>query len=221
MKKKEICLILICLILICLIVVFLCNRPKCEAINKKYESEYTQISNKVMASKEIDGGQYEGFRLNVFLKSGKYYSDEHVPLAIGTYPENYEGEYVLQFMNNAYDILDELSLNEDWGYEFVNFPGEFELCVSDYNKDGYPDFVIGSSGSSSMNIYWLYSVDENQRIVRISDEFAHISNSFSFFLEQDIDSDSFYINRWNNALGKNEIIQYNWDAIAFKYLPKL
>ncbi len=131
----------------------------------------------------------------------------------GVYEENYSGQYVVQFVDAEGSVLDELSLNEDWGYDKINFPGKFEICISDYNADGLPDFTIGTYGSSNGNIFWLYSISESGKIVNIADETGLWNSDFSFsiYLEQQEEGTGFYTHYYDNILGEEITEEWIWD----------
>lgn len=181
------------------------------------------LSDVVMSEANITFGEYKDYSIKLIMTEGKYYTDAETAPAGGVYVENYDGEYSLQILDVNGEIVDEISLNEDWGYEYdntplptINFPGKFELCVSDYNQDGYPDFTIGTYGSSSMNIFELYSVDAAGKIKNIG-SFADTSKEFSIYPEQEEGSTDFYTTVWNNAICEAERTRWIWNQETGKY----
>lgn len=190
-----------------------------EATAENTEALSNNRKNVFMAQGEITFGTYERNSIRLVMMEGEYYTlDETIP-GVGTYDENYDGQYVLQLVDPQSNLLDEISLNGDRESEKINFPGEFEICIGDYNEDGLPDFTIGTAGSSSMNLFWIYSVDENGKIVNTG-EISDVSKEFSIFPEQEDGSSGFNAVIWNNATGKEEKIKYNWNVEIGKYMQK-
>lgn len=180
-----------------------------------------ELSNVIMAKASVDFGKHKGYSINLLMKDGRYYTEAETVPGVGTYAENYDGNYVLQVIDLSGQLLDELSLKEDnpdWGHSTINFPGKFELCISDYNGDELPDFTIGTAGSSGMNVFELYTVNEEGRIENISTGFANTSKEFSIFLEET--SNGFQTRTWNNAIGEEEIEYFEWNPGEGKFLPK-
>lgn len=177
------------------------------------------ITEYLMAQGAVSFGIYEGYTIRLVMTEGEYYSMEEMDPGGGTYADNYNGQYVLRLLDAEETILDELSLNEDWGYERISFPGEFELCIGDYNADRLPDFTIGTYGSSIMNIFWLYSINEDGKIVNIADKtgFSYSASDFSIALAQEEGSTDFYTHFYNNVLGEEETVTYRWEEAAWKY----
>lgn len=181
-----------------------------------------KLSDVVMSEADITFGEYRGYSIKLIMTEGDFYTDTERAPAGGVYEENYDGEYCLQVLNADGEIVDWISLNEDWGYDTdtppltINFPGKFELCVGDYNQDGYPDFTIGTYGSSSMNIFELYSVDAAGKIKNIG-SFADSSKEFSIYPKQEDGSTDLYTTVWNNAIGEAVTIRWVWNQEAEKY----
>lgn len=98
-------------------------------------------------------------------------------------------------------IIDKISLN---------FPGN-------YNADGFPDFTIGTYGSSSMNIFELYSIDKDGRVICIGN-FTDVSKKFSIYLEQEEGSTDFTATIWNNVMGEAEVVCWKWNAKEGRYV---
>ena len=168
------------------------------------------LANVLMAEVSIDFGECKGYAIKLIMTEGRYYTEEEVGPGGGTYEENYVGTYILQVTDDG-KVLDEISLNQDWNCGEINFPGEFALCVSDYNKDGFADFTIGSYGSSNMNMYELYSVGLGGKICNICEKsLKEASKECSIFLRQEEDSTGFYTSMWNNAAGETEHTRWEW-----------
>lgn len=206
-RKKGIIVSVIAFLITGLVMLGLFIRP----------AESVTSENTVLADTSIELGEYKDYSITLLMTKGQYYTEDQTAPGGGIYKENYEGEYILQLKNAADEVVDEFSLNEDWGYEKINFPGEFALCVSDYNLDGFPDFTIGNYASSSMNSFWLYSINENEKIYNIG-EFLSLSKEFSIFPEQEQGSRNIYVTVWNIALGEEEQMEYIWSEEAGRYI---
>ena len=175
------------------------------------------LANVLMAEVSIDFGECKGYAIKLIMTEGRYYTEEEVGPGGGTYEENYVGTYILQVTDDG-KVLDEISLNQDWNCGEINFPGEFALCVSDYNKDGFADLTIGSYGSSNMNMYELYSVGLGGKICNICEKsLEEASKECSIFLKQEEGSTGFYTSVWNNVSGKTENKRWEWNQEEGKY----
>lgn len=170
----------------------------------------------VMAETGIDFGEYDGYSVQLIMTEGQFYTEEETAPAVGVYDENYDGNYILQVRNVDGKIIDKISLNQDWGYadyfpaSTINFPGEFELYIRDYNEDGFPDFTVGTAGSYGMNIFKLYSVIDDE-IVNIG-HLTDCSKEFSIELKQEEGSTDLYTTFWDNFNGESEIISWEWNG---------
>lgn len=207
--KKRIVVLVVAFLITGMVVAGLFMRP----------AESGTLENTILADTVIEIGEYKDYSITLLMTEGQYYTEDQTAPGGGIYKENYEGEYVIQLRDADDETVDEFSLNEDWGYEKINFPGEFALCVSDYNRDGFPDFTIGNYASSSMNSFWLYSIDENGKIYNIG-EFLSLSKEFSVFPEQEQGSSNIYVTVWNIARGEEEQMEYIWSEEAGKYINK-
>lgn len=81
----------------------------------------------VMAETTIDFGECKDYTITLIMTEGEYYTAEEKAPSCGVYEENFDGEYVLQVRDNNDKMVDELSLNQAWGYETINFPGDMSL----------------------------------------------------------------------------------------------
>lgn len=177
-----------------------------------------ELSGMEMASSCVAFGECKDYWIRLIMTEGCYYTEIDSVPGGGTYNENYEGEYILEIRDENNRILDEYYVNQDWGYERINFPGKFDLCVSDYNADGLPDFTIGNYGSSSMNIFALYSVDKDGKISKIG-HVTDVSKDYSIYLIQEQESTDIYTTIWNNATGEEETVVWKWSEDG-KYVEK-
>ncbi len=156
------------------------------------------------------GGQLVS--VGLWLDSGTYGSEEEFVPGMGVYEENFRGEYYLRVVDREGHILSERSLAQDFDVgSNMNFPGAFELVERDYNKDACPDFTIGAAASSSMNVYALYTIWKDGTIGLLCRDIPNDSpGEFSVELESGTGT-SFSVHVWNNAIGEEEQMFYEWD----------
>lgn len=204
------------------------NRQEKDYVNKKTASWLENIK---MASGIMPLSDGSDVTVELWMTEGTYYNetmDEYAP-SIYTYPQNYEGNYILRTFDGDGNLLFETGLEQLWpnrGTVF-NFPEEFSLEWADYNGDGCPDFTLGLQQSSSTRGYLLLTVREDGRLERLCSGEGEISienslsRGFSMILEQDEESEqktilgSFY----NNAVGELYLQYYNYNPQSKLYEP--
>lgn len=169
----------------------------------------------VLAEDVIEFGKYQDYTISVILKNGVYNKKQNLTSDI-TEKKGYSGEFVLQLRNTEGDIVDEFSLNQDWGDKTICFPQKFVLCVGDYNLDRRPDFTVGVYHSSGMNLFRLYTINY-QKIINIG-EFMDVSRENSIYLEQDKLHSYFFTNTWNVQTNEKEELVYEWSAEKRKFI---
>lgn len=143
--------------------------------------------------------------VELWLDEGVYGSGEAFGWGGGIYEENFDGTYRLLVRDQEGTILSERDLGRQ------NFSGEFEILVEDYNQDVCPDFTIGAFASSSTNSYTMYTLWENAEIGVIGEELLKCGSDFSTVFQRG-EGTAFYGSIWNNAIGEEEQILYEWDA---------
>lgn len=158
--------------------------------------------------------------VELWLEEGIYGSAEEFGLGGGIYEENYIGAYYLAVTDAEGEVLSKRELKQDFAEgERLNFPGTFEIMVTDYNQDSCPDFTIGSYGSSAVNLYALYTVREGGELVLLGKEIPNCSpGKFSVLFEQGADK-SFVTGMWDNAAGEEIPVVYVWEEGQDKYGP--
>lgn len=204
------------------------NRQEKDDVNKKAAS---QLENIKMASGVMPLSDGSDVTVELWMTEGRYYNEtmeEYAP-GIYTYPQNYEGNYILRTSDGDGNILFETDLEQLWpnrGTVF-NFSEEFSLEWTDYNEDGCPDFTLGLPQSSSTRGYLLLTVREDGRLERLCSGEGEISienslsQGFSMKLEQDEESEqktiigSFY----NNAVGERYLQYYHYNPQSKVYEP--
>ena len=203
---------------IAVILILLVTLTSCQN-DQKDDDGFLKLENVTLADTVIENGEYKDYSIEVMLTKGEYFTEEQTAPGGGIYGENYQGAYSLLLKEPDGATVDEISLNLDWEETKINFPGKFQLCVSDYNFDGYPDFTIGDYASSSMNSFWLYSISKEGKLINIG-EFADCSKDFSIYLQQEQGSSAIFVTDWNNALGVSEQLKYVWSEEEGRYVKE-
>ncbi len=179
------------------------------------------LENKKMASGEMTFADGTAVTVELRMKQGTFYNDtmeEYFP-GIYTYTNNYEGSYAIVTLDADGETLCETALDKLWKGrdQTFNFPQEFSLKWTDYNKDGCPDFTIGQPQSSSNMGFLLLTVRENGSIALLCrEEIASVYDAqkgFSAILEQGSQTGAKTIQTvfYNNATGENERADYVCD----------
>ncbi len=143
--------------------------------------------------------------VELWLDEGVYVSGPVVGSGGCIYEVHFDGTYRLLVRDQEGTILSERDLGRQ------NFSGEFEILVEDYNQDACPDFTIGAFASSSTNSYTMYTLWENAEIGVIGEELLKCGSDFSTVFQRG-EGTAFYGSIWNNAIGEEEQILYEWDA---------
>lgn len=180
--------------------------------NPKELNEY-RLCRKEM---ETENGIYI---LELWLDQGIYGSMEEFGAGGGIYEENYIGKYHLAVTDENGEVLSKRELGQDFEEgDRMNFPGTFEIMVEDYNQDGCPDFTIGSYGSSSVNLYALYTIREDGKLDLLGKDIPNCSpGQFSVVFEMG-ENGSFFGSMWDNAVGERITIKYIWDEAQKTYV---
>lgn len=149
-------------------------------------------------------------RILLVMTDGEYTTEEYEAYAGGIYPENFRGNYELRTLTEQGEQIDSLALTDESGGHEFNFGGEFDLALEDYNRDGCPDFTLGTWGSSSMGVYYLYTVTEDGRIEQAYPKgIADTGFAFSKGLER-TENPGFAVSVYNQADGDSSRIVYEW-----------
>ncbi|PYG90395.1 beta-lactamase regulating signal transducer with metallopeptidase domain [Ruminiclostridium sufflavum DSM 19573] len=184
-------------------------------INNRFSNEYKKqkqpvnLFNLVIAENTVTLSNGKIVSVRLVMTDGEYFDEEYAGAGGGTYPENYQGSYEIQILNSDGKLISKKNFENEG--QPANFAGRFNLLFDDYNNDKNPDFSIGQWGSSSMNIYWLYTIMPDGTVKNIiSEAFAHSSHAFSVKFDKDKAS-GFYAQFYNNAIGETLTTHYVWD----------
>lgn len=92
------------------------------------------------------------------------------------------------------------------------------LALADYNQDGCVDFTLGTWGSSSMGIYYLYTIQEDGTVCLAYPE-GIATIGFAFSGKFDIMEDRGFLTYiYSNATGQYSCIPYEWDEKQMEYV---
>lgn len=190
------------------------------------ESAYERLENHLLGEAFCELPSGRSIWLRLVLSEGEYFTDAYEGYLPGggTYSVNYRGSYRLEVWDREEKCLCTYPLNEDFDGQAMNFPGEVELSLFDYNRDGLPEFSIGQYGSSSANLYQIYTLDDSGNLLKccagpVADSSGLENFSVMFpCIEKDMGK-GFYTRVWNNALGRMESAAYRWDEASGRFLP--
>lgn len=163
-------------------------------------------------------------RILLVMTEGEYTTEVYEASAGGVYSENFRGSYELRTLTEQGEQIDHLVLTDESGEHEFNFGGEFALTLEDYNQDGCPDFTLGTWGSSSMGVYYLYTVTESGKIEQVyPDGIADTGFAFSKALER-TEEPGFAVSLYNQADGSYSRIVYAWEEnpeeFSGSYVPE-
>lgn len=151
--------------------------------------------------------------LKLVMTKGQYYDVEYAGYGGGTYEENYSGTYELQLFDSQEKCIDTLELNADWNAPTINFPGYFEILFADYNNDNCMDFTIGTYASSNLDLYYLYTINQENQIKLLYPGSIGAKDGFSTIFDHKIvgGKAQFSTKIYNNAIGQDVYRTYVWD----------
>lgn len=154
--------------------------------------------------------------VELWMREGVYFDDEHEVPSIYVHEENYRGRYVVKTVDESGNILWEFELENLWDIceaDEFNFSKDFTIYSKDYNGDGCPEFSLGQPVSSSDYAYILLTVMPDGRLEKLCEEDILCCESKVFSVEfgQEVDSQNLMVEAWDNALGEARKIIYVWD----------
>ncbi|MCI8624273.1 MAG: helix-turn-helix transcriptional regulator [Provencibacterium sp.] len=186
---------------------------------------YERLSDRLLGEElsHLPDGRSVWIRL--VMREGEYFTEdweEYLPGG-GIYPINYRGSYRLEVWEESGKCLDSYRLDGDFGGDPLNFPGEVDIGLFDYNWDGLPEFTIGQYGSSSILLYRLYTLGGDGTIhpscpELIGDSSNRDAFSIVFPRRKEEEGKGFHTFWWNNAAGSMEETAYRWEAQAGQFL---
>ena len=104
----------------------------------------------------IGTGTFDNYVLVLEMKEGTYKS----VLDPGpTFGANWTGEYELNILDKQNNKTVSSYRLKEWN-EPLNFKDFFALNITDYNKDGVFEVLIGQYGGNNYNIYQMYYITE-------------------------------------------------------------
>ena len=110
-------------------------------------------------------------------------------------------------------------VQDEFGETTFNFGEDFKLELVDYNGDGCVDFTLGTWGSSSMGLYYLYTLlDSGEIVSAYSEAIADIGLKFSKKFE--IAEPGFIVYTYNNATEEYMRVLYQWEETQGVYMKR-
>lgn len=185
------------------------------------EDSFWALQDYLLCSHTMQVGNQQ-VNIGLWITEGEYASEDELAAGGGVYAENFVGKYRLVLTDKDGEILCERDIMQDFDGMGgrLNFPDAFEIIDKDYNGDSRPDFTIGTYGSSAVNVYALYTVSEDNQIELIGKDIPNCSPAaFSVAFEQGGDK-TFYAAMWDNTIGAEERIVYEWDEEQEMYREK-
>lgn len=217
-------------VIIALLLAFLCIVLLREKTDKYSESSvapaelaYSVMENEILTEEIINLPDGQSVRMQLVMNKGVYYTDnwENYLPGGGIYETNYQGTYQLWMVTAENCVAQKYDLTPDFDSDTLNFPESFEIKIFDYNDDGLLDFTIGQYGSSSMQLYNLYTLDSDSIRRICSEMIPYVGDKFSiiFPVDQSEIGKGFHASLWNNAIGETEVISYRWNETEQQFLP--
>lgn len=213
-RRPALWIILVSAILVAAVCLGLFFNPTVSQDNWKDKKQPVQLKDFVISDSQVTLYDGTAARIRLLMTDGTYYDEEYAGAGGGTYPENYDGNYELQLVDQKEAILTSLDLNSDWDYSNINYSGAFDILFTDYNGDSCPDFTIGTYGSSNMNLYFVYTITKDNKIKRICQtEIADSTKKWSMVFEHEAVGEEyrFLTEVYNNAVGETQQYTYLWD----------
>ncbi len=131
---------------------------------------------------------------------------------------NWEGEFILQLVDDKGAAISEYKLNEAFENEKLIFNRVFLIQFDDYNNDGNTDFAIGQYGSSNGSIYRLFTIraGEIQLLpLQTGSIFSSAGNSRYTIGFEKFPGKGFLNSYYDNTVGKNIEQGFVWDGSQF------
>lgn len=155
--------------------------------------------------------------IQLVMTEGEYFTEEYAGAGGGIFAENYRGTYELRVLDENREEIFSYPVQDEFGGTTFNFGDSFELLTADYNADGCVDFTLGTWGSSSMGLYYLYTLLENGEIVQAYPE-AVADLGFAFSKKFEAAEPGFITYTYNNASGEYSRVLYRWEETQGMYV---
>ncbi len=132
---------------------------------------------------------------------------------------NWVGQFVLE-LKRGQDVISKYDLGLIFQDRMTFSSGGFGIKFDDYNGDGNLDFTIGQYGSSNGKDYALFTIigeeikqlifEKNQNLRFISETDGYYSTTL-----KKIDTTTFSLKYYDNAVGSWFVNTYQWDGEIF------
>lgn len=196
------------------------NEQGMNMVTKEYSIEEMPVylERVILSDTPVNSGGMTRY-VQLVMTEGEYYTEEYAGSGGGTYTENYRGTYELWVLDENRERIFRYPVQDEFGETTFNFGEDFKLELADYNGDGCVDFTLGTWGSSSMGLYYLYTLLDSGEIVSTYPEaIADIGLKFSKKFE--IAEPGFVVYTYNNATGEYMRVLYQWEETQGVYMKR-
>lgn len=155
--------------------------------------------------------------IQLVMTEGEYFTEEYAGAGGGTYEENYRGTYEFWVLDENRNRISRCPVKDEFGETMFNFGEDFKLELADYNADGCADFTLGTWGSSSIGLYYLYTLLDSGEIISACPE-AIVDMGLEFSRRFELAEPGFVVYTYNNAAGTYSRILYRWEEEQGMYV---
>lgn len=209
--KKTTAMLVIGVLVILAALGIVANSVEVKSDSYKEKKQPTALENFMIAKSPTH--LMDGTTVNIALVmvKGEYYDMNYAGPGGGICEENYSGEYELQAYKGD-KLLSKLNIGNQI------FGNKFDIIFEDYNKDENMDFAIGQWVSSSVNLYTIYTVNEEGIVNCISpvDLIASSERDYSLGFTHD-ENGIITTEAYNNVIGAYEKKVYFWNDESKMY----
>lgn len=187
-------------------------------VNGEYSPEEMPVylEQVILSDTPVNSRGLTGF-IQLVMTEGEYFTEEYAGAGGGVFPENYRGIYELRVLDENREEISRYLLQDEFGGIVFHFGDSFALLTEDYNADGCVDFTLGTWGSSSMGLYYLYTLLENGEIMQAYPE-AVADLGFAFSKRFETAEPGFVTCIYNNATGEYGRVLYRWEKTQGIYV---
>jgi hypothetical protein len=140
----------------------------------------------------------------------------------GGYDEtNYTGDCVLQVWQDG-KLVSTCPVTPPDGEDsllFNDVEDGFALVFDDYNGDGQPDFTVGQYLSSNLDMYSIFTLDEDGTVHPITTPFAIRCDNSAYSTQFDLVDGGFTVSAYDNSDGTEHQTTYLWDDSIGYFIP--
>jgi peptidoglycan/xylan/chitin deacetylase (PgdA/CDA1 family) len=178
-------------------------------------------SSQMFTNLTLAEGSPEGssFTVKLVMTRGTYIA----PTLGGGYGEvNYTGDCVLQVWQDG-KLVSTCPVTPPDGEDGLLFSdvGDdgFTLMFDDYNGDGLPDFTVGQYLSSNLDMYSIFTLDEDGTVRPITTAFPIRCDNSAYSTQFDLVDGGFTVSGYDNLDGTEQHTTYLWDETIGYFIP--